>query len=115
MVMPRAFSSGALSIESNDRYLFFGLCLDRTLVITAVSVVLPWSMCPIVPTFTCGFALSNFSFAISQLLRVLNRFLDFSTLCSGNDFVGNRLRDFFVVCKMHRIGRAALGSRAHVR
>jgi hypothetical protein len=33
-------------------------------VIAAVNVVLPWSMCPIVPTFTCGFFLSNFSFAI---------------------------------------------------
>jgi hypothetical protein len=44
MVMPRAFSSGALSIESNDRNWIFGLCFDRTLVIAAVSVVLPWSM-----------------------------------------------------------------------
>src|SRR5688572_32201058 len=35
-----------------------------TLVSAAVSVVLPWSMCPIVPTFTCGFDRSNFSFAI---------------------------------------------------
>src|SRR5204862_4546697 len=30
----------------------------------AVRVVLPWSMCPIVPTFTCGFVRSNFFFAI---------------------------------------------------
>jgi len=27
----------------------------RTCVIADVSVVFPWSMCPIVPTFTCGF------------------------------------------------------------
>src|SRR5438094_5745070 len=27
-------------------------------------------MCPIVPTFTCGFARSNFSFAIFQVLRI---------------------------------------------
>jgi hypothetical protein len=41
MVMPRAFSSGALSIESNDRNVFFGLCFDNTFVIAAVNVVLP--------------------------------------------------------------------------
>jgi hypothetical protein len=37
-------------------------------VIAAVNVVFPWSMCPIVPTFTCGFVLSNFFFDISILL-----------------------------------------------
>ena len=52
MVMPRSRSSGALSIESNERNEFFGLCLDNTFVIAAVNVVFPWSMCPIVPTFT---------------------------------------------------------------
>src|SRR5262245_15187117 len=31
----------------------------------AVSVVFPWSTCPIVPTFTCGFVRSNFAFAIA--------------------------------------------------
>src|ERR1700732_447181 len=36
--------------------------LASTLVIAAVSVVLPWSTCPIVPTFTCGLLRSNFSF-----------------------------------------------------
>ncbi len=30
-----------------------------TLVMAAVSVVLPWSTCPIVPTLTCGFLRSN--------------------------------------------------------
>jgi hypothetical protein len=35
-----------------------------TFVSAAVSVVFPWSMWPIVPTFTCGFERSNFSFAI---------------------------------------------------
>src|SRR5438128_6576750 len=69
MVMPRAFSSGALSIESNDRYFTFGLFFASTFVMQAVNVVLPWSICPIVPTFTCGFVLSYFSFAISSLLR----------------------------------------------
>src|SRR5580765_2830908 len=35
------------------------------MVMAAVSVVLPWSTCPIVPTFTCGFVRSNFCFAIA--------------------------------------------------
>src|SRR3954470_6791406 len=33
-------------------------------VIAAVSVVLPWSTCPIVPTFTCGFVRSNLALAM---------------------------------------------------
>ena len=41
MVIPRAFSSGALSIESNERNAIFGLCYDNTFVIAAVNVVLP--------------------------------------------------------------------------
>ena len=56
--MPRAFSSGAASIWSYDLY------SPKYLVIAAVSDVLPWSTCPIVPTFTCGFVRSNFAFAI---------------------------------------------------
>jgi elongation factor Tu len=35
-------------------------------VIAAVSVVLPWSMWPIVPMFTCGFVRSNFFLPISR-------------------------------------------------
>jgi hypothetical protein len=27
---------------------------------------LPWSMCPIVPMFTCGFVRSYFAFAMSR-------------------------------------------------
>jgi hypothetical protein len=38
----------------------------NTFVIADVNVVFPWSMCPIVPTFTCGFVRSNFAFAIRQ-------------------------------------------------
>src|SRR5215472_15976185 len=67
MVMPRSFSSGALSIWSKAMYLLAALALASTLVMAAVSVVLPWSMCPIVPTFTCGFVRSNFFFAIGFL------------------------------------------------
>jgi hypothetical protein len=64
--MPRSRSSGALSIESNARNAasFFSA---KTFVIAAVNVVLPWSMCPIVPTFTCGLSRTNFSFAIVLL------------------------------------------------
>jgi hypothetical protein len=43
MVMPRSFSSGALSIWSNGVKSARPLS-DRTLVMAAVSVVLPWSM-----------------------------------------------------------------------
>ncbi len=42
-----------------------GLALQgQDLVIAAVSVVLPWSMWPIVPTLTCGLLRSNFFLAI---------------------------------------------------
>src|SRR5678816_3733428 len=61
--MPRAFSSGALSIWSyalNSPPCFSAI----TLVSAAVSVVLPWSTCPIVPTLTCGLVRSNLLFAI---------------------------------------------------
>ncbi len=64
--MPRCFSSGALSIWSKGVNEVFGLVSESTLVMAAVSVVLPWSMCPIVPTLTCGFVRSNFCLAISE-------------------------------------------------
>jgi hypothetical protein len=35
------------------------------LVIAAVNEVLPWSMCPIVPTFTWGFVRENTAFDIA--------------------------------------------------
>jgi hypothetical protein len=62
IVIPRSFSSGALSISSKLRAWppYFS---DSTFVMAAVSVVLPWSIWPIVPTFTCGLLRSNFSFA----------------------------------------------------
>src|SRR5262245_7534460 len=43
-----------------------------TFVNAAVSVVLPWSMWPIVPTFTCGFDRSNFSLAMSSALALFS-------------------------------------------
>src|SRR5919199_2729016 len=39
----------------------------RIFVIAAVSDVLPWSTCPIVPTLQCGFVRSNFAFAMKCL------------------------------------------------
>src|SRR4029453_9711236 len=62
--MPRCRSSGALSICSNaDTWFRVGNFSCSTLVIAAVKVVFPWSMCPIVPMLTCGFVRSNFAFA----------------------------------------------------
>src|SRR4051812_17012088 len=50
MVMPRARSSGARSIWSNaTNSVTPGCAAASTFVIAAVSVVLPWSMWPIVP------------------------------------------------------------------
>src|SRR3954447_1437339 len=51
--MPRSRSSGALSIWSYARN-FAKFFFASTAVIAAVSVVLPWSTCPIVPMFRCG-------------------------------------------------------------
>src|SRR5438105_885824 len=59
MVIPRSFSSGALSIWSKGVKSAIPFS-DRTLVMAAVRVVLPWSMCPIVPMFTWGLFRSNF-------------------------------------------------------
>src|SRR3954453_2373748 len=68
IVIPRAFSSGALSIWSNaDASLRFGYLSCRTLVIAAVSVVFPWSMCPMVPMLTCGLVRSNLALATGFL------------------------------------------------
>src|SRR5215218_5196659 len=77
--MPRAFSSGALSIWSKaDASFRFGYLSCRTLVIAAVSVVLPWSMCPMVPMLTCGLVRSNLALAtgflsswVTQVVRAL--------------------------------------------
>ncbi|MPM90836.1 hypothetical protein SDC9_137958 [bioreactor metagenome] len=66
IVIPRSLSSGALSIMSNG-VKSAPPCLASVLVIAAVSVVLPWSIWPIVPMLRCGLFLTNFSFAISVL------------------------------------------------
>lgn len=73
MVIPRALSSGALSMSSYDIAsvvldLSVAFLLANTVVIAAERVVLPWSMCPIVPTLQCGLHLFD-----AGLVRVVER------------------------------------------
>src|SRR3989344_821679 len=71
MVIPLAFSSGALSISSTFSSFFAKPFINRTCVKAAVKVVLPWSTCPMVPTFTCGLVLTNFSFSAINLFYLI--------------------------------------------
>ena len=64
--MPRARSSGALSIWSYAVKVAPPV-LASTLVMAAVSDVLPWSTWPIVPMLQCGLFRSNFALAIVVL------------------------------------------------
>src|SRR4249919_2669920 len=78
--MPRAFSSGAASIAS------YALNSPPkrsapTFVNAAVSVVLPWSTWPIVPTFTWGLVRSNLPFAMALLDGL--QWLAVRVTCSG--------------------------------
>src|SRR5262245_24247795 len=96
--MPRAFSSGALSIWSYAVNVAPPVSA-RTFVIAAVRDVLPWSTWPIVPMLQCGLLRSNFAFAIFILLLRLQGFRD-------------RLRNRVIVVKLHGVLRAALGHGA---
>src|SRR6478752_7655010 len=121
--MPRAFSSGALSIWSYAVNVAPPVS-DSTIVIAAVSVVFPWSTCPIVPTFTCGFVRSYFCFAIVRTSLIRSpRGGDAarpgcllvsvgSTLRLGHDLLGHGLGQRFVSRELHRINRATLRDRA---
>jgi hypothetical protein len=76
-------------VDRDAARLFFGRRVDlvvglgfeppnlaaSTVVIAAVSVVLPWSTCPIVPTLTWGLVRVNFSFPISFLQRTVSPWL----------------------------------------
>src|SRR5919202_4060904 len=95
MVIPRSFSSGALSISSNG-VKSARPSLDSTLVMAAVSVVLPWSMWPIVPMLMWGLFRSNFCFAIA--LPLLPLFASYS----GDDLPRQSLRHFLVRVQLHR-------------
>src|SRR5204863_2921424 len=103
--MPRWRSSGAASIEAKSRAAVPVPLSDSTFVIAAVRVVLPWSMCPIVPTLRCGFERSNFCFAICFFsLRALG----------VDDLARDRLGHVFVVIELHRERRPTLAHRAQV-
>src|SRR3990172_5454527 len=108
IVIPRSFSSGALSIESNARN---SPCprIAQYFVIAAVSVVFPWSMCPIVPTFMCGFVRSNLCLAINALLRKNQVGRVTHNQKSGNDLFGHALGDPSIVVKFH--GKSASHDR----
>src|SRR6185503_11508674 len=89
----------------------------RTFVIAAVNVVLPWSMCPIVPMFTCGFVRSNFALAIAISCawklagaRTWRR----SPRHLGDDLLADGARHFLVAGKLHGVGRPPLGHGADV-
>src|SRR5687768_2387995 len=100
-----------------------------TFVSAAVSVVLPWSMCPIVPTLTCGFERSNFSLAISRSAQNPKSHCPnpnfvwdlgfgvwdlFGPLYPGDYFFTDVLRRLLVAIEMHRVGGATLGARPQV-
>src|SRR3954454_21752446 len=86
IVIPRWRSSGALSIWSNaDAWFSVGYLSCSTLVIAAVSVVLPWSMCPMVPMLTCGLVRSNLALATgapSGFLALRSRGVDGILVCA---------------------------------
>src|SRR5438034_3385294 len=102
IVIPRARSSGALSIESNARKVASPF-IANTFVIAAVNVVLPWSTWPIVPTFTCGLFRSNFAFAIALAFHF------------RNDFFGLGFRYFLIVAEFHAVNRTPLAHRSQRR
>ena len=83
-----------------------------TFVIAAVSVVLPWSICPIVPTLTCGFVRSNFCLAIISPVSPCS----LASRCSPvlDDLARDRLRHFLVAVELHGEICAALRHRTQV-
>src|SRR5512134_1422917 len=90
-------------------------CAASTFVIAAVSVVLPWSTCPIVPTFTCGLFRSNFSFDMTVSCsesRTLPR--GGGALGLADDRLGDAVRHLGVVAELHRVRGAALRLGAQV-
>src|SRR5438874_12079469 len=107
MVMPRCRSSGALSIDAKSRIAVFVPCSARTFVIAAVSVVFPWSMCPMVPTLRCGFVRSNFCLAIPSFPLLGSRAL-------LGDLARDRRRHLFVPVELHGEICATLGHRPQV-
>src|SRR5881628_2039429 len=113
IVIPRSRSSGALSIDPYSRTAICLFFVCSTFVIAAVSVVLPWSMCPIVPMFTCGFVRSYFAFAmicVPPVSRVLAGADALSRLTGDlrHDLLGDCGRHFLVARELHGRSRAPL-------
>src|SRR6185295_15963722 len=104
----RPWLSDAFATWSYDTNDFDQPLSVETLVSAAVSVVLPWSTCPIVPTLQCGFSRLNFSLAMElsvSFFRTLRR------LTSGElrlDLLGDRRGDLLVVIELHGEGGAPL-------
>src|ERR1700731_2017681 len=119
MVIPRSLSSFALSIWSNGvKGLTSGNLSCSTLVIAAVRVVLPWSICPMVPMLTCGLVRWNLAFATgfsSLVLRPAHAGGRVRTDCwllasrLGDDLLGDAGRDLGVRIELHAVVRPALG------
>ena len=106
---PRSRSSGALSIWSYALNVTFGFPAASTFVIAAVSDVFPWSTCPIVPTFTCGFDRSNFSLAMLTPRCLLLPF-HLSRAARGGAHDQNRTDDLVLtkdaLCRLSYVGGA---------
>src|SRR6185503_11886775 len=85
-----------------------------TLVNAAVSVVFPWSIWPIVPTFTCGFERSNFSFAIALRLRYVTLTSTLTTSsfqlpgADDRDRTGDLVLTKDALCQLSYIGQLLL-------
>src|SRR5215471_5593517 len=130
--MPRSFSSFALSICSKGvKGLTSGIFSCSTRVIAAVSVVLPWSMCPMVPMLTCGLVRWNFAFAtdISSLRSGPPQWVwsislgSYACSCAplallaarlGDDLLGDARWHLVVGVELHAVVRPALRPAAQV-
>src|SRR5262252_6232091 len=96
----------------------------------AVSVVLPWSMCPMVPMLTCGLVRWNFAFATSfsslrsgplrwvwsVLLPAVAYRENWKLLAArlGDDLLGDVRRNLGIRIELHAVVRPPLGPAAQV-
>src|SRR2546423_1154085 len=75
-----------------------------TLVSAAVNVVFPWSMCPMVPTFTCGLLRSNFSLAMSNDPRVSSVSARINSGADDQNRTGDLVLTKDALCQLSYIG-----------
>src|SRR2546427_11503961 len=114
----RPCDSEALATSSYEMNFAQPLSAD-TFVSAAVNVVLPWSMCPMVPTLTCGLLRSNFSLAISTILALVVRGGGAAvfSLMPGAD-VQNRTGDLVLtkdaLCQLSYIGKSVCSRQSPV-